>query len=179
MSKVYGLKFGSGNPQVTSGLTPTFIFFRAVGISTYPAGITDMIGPTISELGISAGFYTFQYAPSPTFAIFFNVDGGTALSTIDRYITGVLDPIQSVDEKVGNLEDNIGNGASMTEPNSVLGLLKRSYAFQEGNASFIKGTAIWTYYAKGSTSLNIGFSTALFSKQLTNTISQATKTTIF
>jgi hypothetical protein len=173
MSKVFGLQFGSGNPQTNAGLSPTFIMFRAQGISTYPAGVTDMIGPTISEMGVSSGIYTFQFAPSPTFIIAFTADGGAALATADRYVTGILDPIAAVDEKVGNLEDDIGG--TMVEPNSVLGFAKRAYGFNEGEALFNKGTGVWTYQSKGSTALLMGFSNIIFTKQLTNTVSVATK----
>lgn len=173
MSKVWGLQFGSGNPQVNAGLTPTLSFFRAVGISTYPAGITDMVGPTISELGVSSGIYTFQFPPSPTFTIFFTADGGAGLSTSDRYVTGVLDPIAAVDEKVGTIDDSIGG--TLVEPATIMGFAKREYGFSEGNALFNKGTGVWTYYSKGSTALSMGFTNTLFTKQLTNTISVATK----
>lgn len=173
MSKVFGLAFGSDNPQVNAGLTPTLFLFRAIGISTYPSGVTDIMGPTIAELGVSSGFYTFQFAPSPTFSIFFTADGGTALATSDRYVSGVIDPIAAVDEKVGTTVDSIG--ATNVDPNTIFAMTKRLYAMLEGNATFIKNTGLWNYYAKGSTALEIGFSTLLFQKTLTNTVSQATK----
>lgn len=174
MSKVFGLQFGTGNPQVNAGLSPTFVMFRTQGISTYPGNVADVTGPTILELGVSSGFYTFQYAPSPTFIVAFIADGGAALSTADRYITGILDPVAATDEKLGNLNDDIGG--TLAEPNSVLGFAKRAYGMLEGEALFTKATAIWTYYSKGSTFLSMGFSNIIFTKQLTNTVSIATKT---
>src|SRR6267142_5896026 len=164
MGKVYALNFGSGNPQVNAGLSPTLFIFRAIGISTYPNGVTNIIGPTVIELGVSSGFYTFTYDPSPTFAIFFVADGGSALISPDRYVKGVLDPIQSVDVKVGTNLDDIGNGSSAIDPITVMGLVKRLYAFNEGQATFVKGTALWSVYAKGSTVLNMGASTLLMQK---------------
>lgn len=176
MSKVFGLKFGAGNPQTNAGLSPTLFFFRAIGISTYPGGVTDMVGPTIAELGVSSGFYTFNFAPSATFAVFFVADGGTGLAGADRFVSGVLDPIQAVDEKVGTNQDDIGNGASMTDPLTIMAITKRLYAFTEGQAVFAKGSGVWSVFAKGSTILSMGASTLLMTKQLTNTVSQATKT---
>jgi hypothetical protein len=126
-------------------------------------------------MGVSSGIYTFQYAPSPTFMVIYTADAGPALPSPDRYVTGVLDPIAAVDEKVGNLNDNIGG--TLVEPNSVLGFVLRNYAMQEGDALFNKGSGVWTYFSKasGNTNLSLGASNIIFTKQLTNTASSATK----
>lgn len=158
MSKTYVLQFGSGDPRLVSGLSPTMILFYS------SIGATQLIGPTIIETLPASGFYMFQY--EPTESVTFLADGGAVLSSTDRYVTGVLDPIQAVDEKVGTLQDSFGSTG--VDPSTVLGYLKRNQEFEEGNAVFNKSTAIWDIYSRGS-------STLLAEKVLTNTISAATK----
>lgn len=174
MSKVWGLIFGTGNPQTNAGLSPTLTMFRAIGISTYPSGVTDIIGPTISELGSSSGIYTFQYPPSATYSVFFVADGGSGLSSTDRYLRGVIDPIAAVDEKVGTPVDAIGG--TLADPETIFALTKRAYGWLEGNKEFDKAAALWTVFSKGSTFLAMGASTILMTKTLTNTVSEATST---
>lgn len=157
MSKTYWLKFGSGDPAINSGLSPTFTIFSAMGL-------TALAAPGITETPASSGLYSFSYAP--TLSIVFKIDGGAALASNDRYISSALDPIQSVDEKMGNLTDSFGS--TLTDPSSVLGYLKRNLEFQEGNASFNKSTGIWDISSRGS-------STLLREKTLTNTTTTASK----
>ena len=158
MAKTYYLRFGSGDPASYTGLTPTMAIFSA-------NGLTAVSGPAISEAPTGSGIYSFTYGP--TVSILFKADGGAALASGDRYIVGVLDPIQAVDEKVGSLSDSFGSTA--TDPQSVLGYLKRNQEVLEGNATFTKSTGIWQMYSRGS-------STLLSQKTLTNSVSSATKT---
>lgn len=158
MSKTYGLKFGTGDPSTFSGLTPTFITFVSQGNTTF-------IGPTITEIG-AVGIYTFPYAPSPTFAVFFTADGGSALADTDRYITGVLDPISIIDQRIGDTTD--GFGSTSVDPSTMFGYLKRAQEFNEGNATFIKSTGIWSIFSRGSSAL-------LAQKTLTNSTTSANK----
>ena len=157
MSKSYYLQFGSGDPANYTGLSPTFVIFRVGGISAISA-------PGITETPAGSGFYRFDYGP--TTSILFKVDGGAALASGDRYITGTLDPIQSVDEKIGTTSDSFGSTAS--DPSTVLGYLKRNQEVLEGNSSYAKSTGIWSIYSRGS-------STLLREKTLTNNTTQATK----
>ena len=90
-TKDYLLKFGSGNPASYSGLSPTFILFE-IG-PTLPWAATTP--PGVSEISVGSGLYTFAY--QATLPIAFVADGGAALSTTDRYVTGILDPIKAVD----------------------------------------------------------------------------------
>jgi hypothetical protein len=158
MAKQYVLKFGSGDPTAYTGLAPTMTVFSA-------GGLTSLVGPGISEIIAGQGLYFFSYGP--TQSITFKADGGAALAAGDRYIVGVLDPLQAVDEKLGNLTDSYGSTSA--DPGSVLGYLKRNQEFQEGNAVFTKSTGIWDIYSRGSTTL-------LREKALTNTTSAAGKT---
>lgn len=157
--KTYGLKFSSGDPRIYTGLTPTFLIFSnsLTGSTAAPPGITEMV--------IGSGIYNFTYGP--TTPIQFLVDGAGSLSSIDRYITGILDPIQAVDEKVGTTSDSFGS--TLADPSTVLGHLKRIQEVNEGNKVFTKATGVWDNYSRGS-------STLLFEKTLTNTTTAAGST---
>lgn len=158
MAKQYWLKFGSGSPAPFTGLTPTFTIFSAAGLTALPA-------PGITEMPSGSGLYSFMYAP--TLSIVFTADGGAALSSSDRYITSVLDPIQTVDQKVGTIDDSYGTDSA--DPTTLMGFSKRSEEFWEGNATFNKSTGAWSIYSRGS-------STLLREKDLANNVTQATKT---
>lgn len=158
MAKQYYLKFGSGDPVNYTGLSPTFTIFSY-------NGVTAITAPGITESPSGSGLYGFIYGPS--MSILFKADGGSALAAGDRYIVGTLDPIQAVDEKIGFTTDSIGSTA--VDPSTVLGYLKRSQEFSEGNAQFTKSTGIWSVYSRGS-------STLLTEKTLTNTTTAAGKT---
>ncbi len=158
MAKTYYLVFGSGNPSSYSGLTPTLSVFSL-------QGLTALTAPGITELPTGSGFYQFQYAP--TLSIVFVADGGSALATGDRYIPGVLDPIQAVDERIGTVNDSFGSTA--TDPSTLFGYAKRAQENQEGDSVFVKATGVWSIYSRGS-------STLLAEKNLANNVTQATKT---
>lgn len=158
MAKQYLLRFGSGNPASYSGLSPTLSLFCSV-----PGG-TVMVGPTISEIPTATGLYTFAY--DPTLPISFVCDGGAALSSGDRFVVGILDPIQAVDAKVGFSFDSYGSTSS--DPTTLLGYSKRNLEFQEGDATFNKTTGAWDIYSRGA-------STLLREKTLTNTSGDVTK----
>ena len=157
MAKDYWLAFGS-NPQTNTGLTPTFTIFNTVGG-------TAMIPPGITEPAVGSGFYYFSYGP--TVSIVFLVDGGSGLSDGDRYIKGVLDPLQVVDQRIGTVSDSFGSTAS--DPTTLFGYEKRALEFNEGNSVFNKSTGIWDIYSRGSTTL-------LTEKTLSNTTTQVGKT---
>lgn len=156
MAKDYDLIFGTGNPATKTGLSPTFLVFSNFGGSL-------IVAPGISECPALSGHYQFTYGP--TNAIKFTIDGGSALSDGDRYIVGVLDPIQAVDEKVGTLGDSIGSTA--IDPTTLIGYAKRSQEWLEGDAVFTKSTGVWNVSSRGST--------LLATKTLTNTTTSATK----
>jgi hypothetical protein len=155
-SKTYYLKFGSGSPSSFTGLTPTFTIFSA-------GGLTSMTPPGITEGPAGSGIYMFQYGT--TQSIVFLADGGAALSSTDRYIVGGLDPVQAVDQTIGQPSDSFGT--TLTDPTTVLGYCKRTQEFNEGNKTFVKATGIWDIYSRGS-------STLLREKTLTNSVTSAT-----
>jgi hypothetical protein len=156
--KTYWAIFGDGNPATNSGLSPTFILFAGI------SGTTLLAPPGVTEMPAASGWYRFQY--SPTFSINFTLDGGAGLASADRYVRGVLDPIQAVDLKIGVPEDSFGFTA--TDPTTVYGFLKRNQEFLEGDANFDKASGVWTIYSRGA-------STILRVKTLTNTVTEATK----
>lgn len=157
MAKTYYLKFGTGDPANYTGLFPTFTIFSA-------GGLTAITAPGVTELPTGSGLYQFMYGP--TLSIAFKADGGSGLASGDRYIVGVLDPIQAVDEKIGTTSDSIGSTA--TDPGTLLGYSRRNLEFLEGNATFTKATGTWDIYSRGS-------STLLREKALTNNTTAATK----
>lgn len=157
MAKTYYLQFGSANPASFTGLTPTFTIFSANGISAQTA-------PGITETPSGSGLYRFQYFP--TFPIIFVADGGAALSSSDRFVTGTLDPAQAVDEQIGTIADSFGS--TSTDPTTIWGHTKRNQEFNEGNAIYTKSTGTWDISSRGS-------STLLRSKTLANNASTASK----
>lgn len=155
MSKKYYLNFGAGNPADNSGLSPTFITFSdETGQTLTPPGITE----------ITAGFYQFEYGP--TLSIAAVIDGGAALAASDRYISAVLDPLQTVDQKIGNSDSSFGTTG--VDPQTLFGFAKRSQEFFEGDATFTKATGKWRVFSRGS-------STLLREKDLTNNTTVANK----
>lgn len=158
MAKKYWLRFGSGDPTDNAGLAPTFIHFvNAVDGSTLsPPGITQLIS--------GLGLYTFEYAP--TFSIAFVADGATTgLDASDRYIYGALDPLQDIDNRLGDANSAIGT--TNTDPTTAFGMLKRAQEVVEGNAEFTKSSGAWEIKTRGGT--------LLATKTLANTASQVTK----
>jgi hypothetical protein len=69
--KIYGLRFGTGNPANYTGLTPSFTIFSALGL-------TAITPPGITETPAGSGLYQFEYGP--TQAIKFKIDGGATLA---------------------------------------------------------------------------------------------------
>lgn len=157
-TKIYYLKFGSGDPAPYTGLFPTFTVFSA-------QGLTALTGPGITELPAGTGLYQFLYGA--TQAVVFKADGGSVLSAGDRYISGTLDPIQAVDQQLGFATDSFGS--TSVDPSSIWGYIKRALEFSEGNATYTKSTSVWQIFSRGS-------STLLRQKALTNTTSAAGKT---
>lgn len=155
----YWLVFGSGNPALKSGLSPTFItFVDGTGATLAP--------PSITETYVGTGLYKFSYEATLTIA--FTCDGATTgLSTSDRYIVGVLDPQDWMGQRLGFTTSTFGNNT--TDPGTVFGFLKRAQETWEGNENYAKATGILDIYSRGS-------STLLRSKTISDTASDVTKT---
>jgi len=160
LAKFYGLRLSTAeNGASFTGLTPTLsVFWDLV------AGTTRAPASPITELAANPGFYYFAY--SATTPIAFRADFGAGLPGGFRYVEGILDPIQAVDEKVGFTSDSIGS--TSVDPSTIFGYAKRLQEFLEGNATYIKNTGVWNIYSRGS-------STQLASKTLTDDSGQSTK----
>lgn len=158
--KNYVIRFGSNAPSTYSGLSPTFILFTSV-----PGG-TLQVAPSIAQIPTNTGLFTFPYQPA-TFPIAYILDGGGSLPASERYIAGILDPLQAVDERIGNTWDSIGS--TNTDPVTVTGFLMRNQEVQEGTATFDKTTGIWSVLSRGTSAI------ALFSRTLTNLVGSVTK----
>lgn len=198
MAKNYLLQFGSGNPANKAGLAPTFIVFK-----TTPGG-TDATPPGITQLPIATGLYYFTYGP--TNSISFVVDGATTgLSSQERYISGLLDPIDAVDEQltavnatmisnfvtIGTTLVAIGNslsvlGGSFVNFGALLGTTGSTFGgisvepttifgYLKRSQEFMEGNSTFT---KASGFWNIysrGSSNLLATKTLADTSTQVTK----
>jgi len=190
MAKNYIVQFGYGLPSVNTGLSPTFISFNVVpGGATTPPGIT--------EIPAATGLYYFTYEPAA--AIAFTIDGGSTLNNVStRYVSGSLDPVQAVDERITSLGSTLtalGNtlvflsagglslsiaigstadsfGSTLTDPASVFGYLKRLMEFNEGMSTFSKNGGVWNIFARSNT---VGASTQLTQKVVTDSGSIITK----
>lgn len=163
MAKTYWITPGDSSlaPPSFSGLAPVFTqFLDGAGGTAIPPGITEAIAGT--------GVYSFVYGP--TIGMFFTVDWGLSVSSSFRYTKGNLDPIQAVDEHVGGILNNTDSyGDAVTDPTTLIGFAKRLMQFNEGNSYFDKATGVWSIFSQGS-------STLLRIKDLTNTVTAATKT---
>ncbi len=166
--KTYWVRFGGGDPRTTSGLSPTFLlFYNNLGSVITP--------PAISEIAASSGLYSFAWGTSVPMA--FLIDGATTgLGSVNRYITGSLDPADRADE-YGNTLVAIGNstyassvslsfgisgigsptspiGDSVTDPTTLFGYLKRALEVSEGQQLFTKIAGTWNMLDRtGATTL--------------------------
>lgn len=174
MAKQYLVRFGSDDPANHTGLSPTLSVFRELTSGT------AITAPGITEVPAASGLYYFTW--NPTMPIAFVCDGGAALSANIRYASGLLDPVDAVNEQVTalgvtmtfNFTGLLGTtgatfGGASTDPGTVFGYLKRLQELQEGNANFNKVSGAWEIYSRGS-------STLFASKTLTNSSSLVTKT---
>jgi len=170
--KTYFAKFGSGDPLTWSGLSPTLTVFSA-------NGLTAIAAPGITETPVGSGFYRFLW--QPTLPIVFKMDGfTTGLAPSDRYVSGVLDPVNAVDEQMTaqgitlvDLMTNVGTTASSlgftaADPSTLFGLMKRVQENLEGTGSYAKSTGIWSIQTRGGT--------LLATRTLANTSTTSTKT---
>jgi hypothetical protein len=141
MAKTYIVSFGSGNPQASTGLRPTFLIFSAGAMAVSPPGVT--------ETPISSGLYQFNYGP--TIATAYLLDGAGSLSSVDRYIAGVLDPLQAVDQQLGFILSDTFGGTAV--PTALSGYFKRFTEFMEADEIYTKATALWRVFNRGQTTL--------------------------
>lgn len=163
--KSYVIRFGNDNPANHLGLSPTFVAFaNPQGISALAPGISAVTGAT--------GLYYFGFTAT-TFPIAFIIDGGNTQASTDRYVAGVLDPLQAVDEKMGWLSDSFGSTAA--DPTSVLGYLKRNLEVSEGTATFNSSTGLWVVLSRAVAAGVTLSPVAFFNHSLLNNSGSVTK----
>lgn len=156
--KNYWISFGANDPRTQTGLAPTFIqFFNALGQTLAPPGITEIFA--------GSGSYRFQYTAGYSTSVWFLVDGATSGLGSLRYVSGVLDPIDTVDLLVGYTGSSIGS--TSVDPSDVFGHVKRRQEFDEGIQTFLKSSGQWSIYSRGA-------STLLTVKTLTNSTTGVT-----
>lgn len=150
MSNVYGLQFTSGDPRssIQPSLTPTLLVFAAInGASVVTPGITKPI--------VAVGLYTFTY--TPTLPTYFLADGGSSLSSENRYLSGILDPLYKTDIQIGEL------GSTMQAIGSTLNAIGTS-GIAIGNSLLAYGE---TTIAYGNSIISQGISSLAYSETLT------------
>lgn len=139
MATLIAVAFSSTDPRTYPSLAPTFLTFKnAVDGS-------DISKPAISQLS-TTGVYTFLY--SATVPTYFLLDGITTAST-DRYVFGVVDPVQQVDNQLSILSTSLLASAS-----TLAALGTTSVAL--GTTNVALGT---TSVALGTTNVAIGTTT--------------------
>ena len=83
--KYYGVRFGSGDPRLFSGLAPTFLYF--VNMATN----ATIAPPSIAEMFATTGIYSFSFGTTTPMA--FLIDAATTSpGAVGRYVIGQLDP---------------------------------------------------------------------------------------
>jgi len=91
MANLYGVAFSTSDPRTYTSLAPTFLTFKDLRDGS------DLAKPTITQVS-TTGIYAFTFSPS--FGVYFLLDGITTNSSSDRYVYGILDPVQQVDRQI-------------------------------------------------------------------------------
>jgi len=93
MANKYGVAFSQTDPRTYPSLAPTFLAFNSMvdGSAISPPAISQFLAAGATYTGI----YQFTYTAS--FSVYFLLDGITVATSTDRYVYGILDPIQQVD----------------------------------------------------------------------------------
>lgn len=174
MSKVYSMRFGSGDPRAYAGMSPTFLIFVniASGATIAPPAITE-------SCGTSSGIYQFTWGTTTPIA--FLVDAATTSpGAAGRYVTGQIDPVDRVDEVGTTLvaigTSHIAQGVTLTAIGTTLfgfgvtNVALGTSAVAQGVSILAQGvtiTAIGTsHISQGITLTAIGTSTIAFGSTL-------------
>ncbi len=145
MSTTYWVRFSSGDPRLTSGLAPTMVLF-------YNNSGATSVGPAISEIGTSAGIYTFTWGTTTPMA--FLIDAATTgLTGANRYITGALDPADRIDQYGTTLTAIGTTNVALGTTSVALGTTSVSWGSANATSLTNQGT---TLVAVGNTSIAQG-----------------------
>lgn len=110
MANTYGVAFSNTDPRNYTSLAPTFLIFNQMsdGASLARPAISQLLAHGITYTGI----YQFTYTASTS--VYFLLDAITTSTASDRYVYGILDPVQRVDqrlEEIGSTVVALGNTA--------------------------------------------------------------------
>lgn len=147
--KYYKINF---NPQGVDPRTYTGLG-ASVSILNFYSPVTGQTyaHPGISEVLAGSGDYWFPYDVGNTSPISFLVDGGATLNSSLRFIGGLIDPLDKVNEVLGYTGS--GFGSTSVDPDTVLGYAKRAMEFSEGQQDFLKSSGQWEIYSRGASTL--------------------------
>lgn len=95
MATYFAVAFNSSNPSSYPSLAPTFITFKRL------IDQTNVTPPGITQLGTTGVYYFLYGVTTPTY---FLLDGITTSTSSDRYVYGILDPVQQVDIPISFLQ---------------------------------------------------------------------------
>lgn len=178
MSNYYGLVFSNSDPSQYPSLAPTFLTFRnaLTGVTLSP--------PSIAQIDVT-GVYGFTYAV--TDPVYFRVDGITITSATDRYVQGILDPSDNIDDQLtnasvtlqalGNSNVALGNtnvaigltNVALGTTNNALNNTILAHGFTNVAYNTSIAAELSTLSAQSSTlSANIGDTTSLFGDSSTD-----------
>ena len=141
--KTYTVKFGTGNPTLLTGLTPTLTLFARAD-----TGAT-LAAPSFTEAVAGWGIYQFQWGT--TTPIIFLADGFTSGLGANRYISGQLDPSDRSDEYGTSLVAVSSSLVALGTTNVALGTTNVAL----GTTNVALGT---TNVALGTTNVALGTS---------------------
>ncbi len=144
--KYYKINFNSQgtDPRSYTGLSTSFINFYS------PATGQTFAPPGISEVFAGSGDYWFNYDIGNTSPISFLIDGGATLAPTIRFIGGLIDPNDKLNEQIGSTNSSFGSTA---HPGDIFGYVKRLSEFNEGSQNFIKSSGAWNIYNRGASTL--------------------------
>lgn len=143
MASFITFAFHSSDPRTYPSLAPTFLTFKRLDTQA------DVTPPGITQLA-TTGIYMFEF--NITLPIYFLIDGITTTAQ-ERYVYGLLDPSDQLDNKIDSLVGSTASsfGTTSVDPATIFGYLKRAQEFMEGNQTFTKSSGVWDIKTRGGT----------------------------
>lgn len=135
-----GIAFNA-DPRTYPSLAPTFLTFKNAVTGA------DISKPAISQLS-TTGVYTFLY--NATVPTYFLLDGITTTTATDRYVFGIIDPVQQVDNQLSILSVSLLAAHSTLAALGTTSVALGTTSVALGNTNAALGT---TSVALGTTAL--------------------------
>lgn len=144
MASLIAITFHPTDPRTYPSLAPTFLTFKRLDTQA------DVTPPGITQLS-TTGVYMFAY--NITAPVYFLIDGITTTAATDRYVYGLLDPSDQLDNKIDSLVGSTASsfGTTSVDPSTLFGYLKRMQEFMEGDQTFTKSSGVWDIKTRGGT----------------------------